>query len=168
MKYSLLSAALVAESVMAFPFVARMPGVDSSLLAGSKDHLRARQQVGTGAGSAALCPYNPPSNHVAAAPISSQYPYNNAVNGLPGSGKGGYQVPAPGDTAHAFVAPGPNDIRGPCPGLNAAANHNFLAHDGIVTFNELVDAQQNLYNVGYDLAITLAILGLTTTGTSER
>jgi hypothetical protein len=33
-------------------------------------------------------------------------------------------VPAPGDTAHQYVAPGPNDIRGPCPGLNAAANHN--------------------------------------------
>lgn len=47
--------------------------------------------------------------------------------------------------------------------MNAAANHNFLAHDGIVTFNELVDAQQNLYNVGYDLAVTLAVLGLTTT-----
>jgi len=61
------------------------------------------------------------------------------------------------------VAPGPNDIRGPCPGLNVAANHNFLAHDGITTFNELVDAQQNLYNVGYDLATLLALLGLTLT-----
>ncbi len=68
-----------------------------------------------------------------------------------------------GDTAHQFVAPGPNDIRGPCPGLNAAANHNFLAHDGITTFNELVDAQQNVYNVGYDLATLLAALGLTLT-----
>lgn len=55
------------------------------------------------------------------------------------------------------------DIRGPCPGLNTAANHQFLAHDGIVTFNELVDAQQNLYNVGYDLAVLLALLGLTLT-----
>ena len=26
--------------------------------------------------------------------------------------------------ANKFVAPGPNDIRGPCPGLNALANHN--------------------------------------------
>ena len=37
----------------------------------------------------------------------------------------------------------------------------FLAHDGITTFNELVDAQQNIYNVGYDLAVLLATLGLT-------
>lgn len=50
-----------------------------------------------------------------------------------------------------------------CPGLNTAANHNFLAHDGITTFSELVDAQQNVYNVGYDLANLLALLGLTLT-----
>jgi hypothetical protein len=100
---------------------------------------------------------------VPAAPVTAKYPYNNAKNGLPGNGKGGYMVPADGDTEHQFVAPGANDIRGPCPGLNTAANHNFLAHDGIVTFNELVDAQQNLYNVGYDLALLLAVLGLTTT-----
>jgi unspecific peroxygenase len=36
----------------------------------------------------------------------------------------------------------------------------FLSHDGITTFSELVDAQQNLYNVGYDLAVTLATLGV--------
>lgn len=47
--------------------------------------------------------------------------------------------------------------------MNTAANHNFLAHDGIVTFNELVDAQQNVYNVGYELAVLLAALGLTLT-----
>ena len=32
-----------------------------------------------------------------------------------------------------------------------------------MTFNELVDAQQNVYNVGYDLAVLLAALGLTLT-----
>jgi hypothetical protein len=36
-------------------------------------------------------------------------------------------------TAHQYVAPGPNDKRGPCPGLNAAANHGFLPHNGITT-----------------------------------
>lgn len=36
-------------------------------------------------------------------------------------------------SAHQFVAPGPNDKRGPCPGLNAAANHGFLPHSGITT-----------------------------------
>jgi hypothetical protein len=36
-------------------------------------------------------------------------------------------------SAHQYVAPGPNDKRGPCPGLNAAANHGFLPHNGITT-----------------------------------
>lgn len=36
-------------------------------------------------------------------------------------------------TAHQFVAPTASDKRGPCPGLNAAANHGFLPHNGILT-----------------------------------
>ena len=27
------------------------------------------------------------------------------------------------DAAHPFIEPGPNDMRGPCPGLNTLANH---------------------------------------------
>jgi hypothetical protein len=46
--------------------------------------------------------------------------------------------------------------------LNALANHNFLAHDGITTFDELVNAQQNVYNVGYALAVALAVAGIAT------
>lgn len=154
MKY--LITILAATAVHSFPFVANVPGVDTKLF-------RPRQQPGGSgqAGGAATCPFNP--NHVDAPGITDEYPYNSAANGLPGLGKGGFQVPADGDTAHQFQAPGPNDIRGPCPGLNAAANHNFLARDGITTFNELVDAQQNIYNVGYDLAVLLALLGLTLT-----
>nr|POE76235.1 aromatic peroxygenase [Quercus suber] len=159
MKSAVLSSLLV-SGAYAFPWVLNDPNVDSSSLPKYRS-LQNRQQPGVGPGGAATCPFNP--NHVPAAPVTDQYPYNGAVDGKPGKGKGGYQVPAPGDTAHAFIAPGPNDIRGPCPGLNTAANHGFLARDGIVTFNELVDAQQNLYNVGFDLATLLALLGLTLT-----
>ena len=63
---------------------------------------------------------------------------------------------------HTLTEP-PFNSPSSCPGLNVAANHNFLAHDGITTYNELVDAQQNVYNVGYDLANLLALLGLTLT-----
>lgn len=28
-------------------------------------------------------------------------------------------------SGHEYVAPGPNDLRGPCPGLNAFANHSM-------------------------------------------
>jgi hypothetical protein len=102
MRYSLLTIALIAEAVTAYPFVADLPGVDSGLF-------RKRQQPGGPKGGAATCPFNP--NHVPAAPVTLKFPYNGAVNGLPGKGIGRYQVPAPGDTAHQFVAPGPNDIR---------------------------------------------------------
>jgi hypothetical protein len=37
---------------------------------------------------------------------------------------------APG-SANEYVAPLRTDERGPCPGLNAAANHGFLPHNGI-------------------------------------
>ena len=154
MQLSLLVVAFAATTTHAFPFVSDMPGVDSSLFQNARRSVNAKRQ--------ASCPLN--ANHAGAAPYSSQYPYLGARNGLPGTGVGGIKVPADGDTAHAFEAPGPNDIRGPCPGLNAAANHHFLSHDGITTFNELVDAQQNLYNVGYGLAVTLATLGVALDG----
>ncbi|KAI6900340.1 hypothetical protein KC334_g8667, partial [Hortaea werneckii] len=144
----ILTLALV-QGAFAFPWVANVQGVDSSIL--KRSALLERDTPD--------CPFNP--NHQPAAPVTSKYPYNNAKDGKPGNGKGGYLVPAPGDTAHEFRKPNPKtDIRGPCPGLNAAANHGFLARDGITTYNELVDAQQNLYNVGYDLANLLAIAGV--------
>ena len=69
------------------------------------------------------CPYNP--NHVPAVPISAKFPYLGAVNGLPATNPvGNIEVPTDGDSAHIFTAPGKNDIRGPCPGLNTAANHH--------------------------------------------
>lgn len=152
---SLVALSLAADGALAFPWVANVPGVDSSLLK--------RQQTNPGApGSAQTCPFNP--DHPGAAPYSPDYPYTGAKNGMPGTQKGGVMVPDPNDAAHQFVEPDMSkDIRGPCPGLNTAANHNFLSHDGITTFSELTDAQQNLYNVGYDLAVLLAVLGLTTT-----
>lgn len=31
---------------------------------------------------------------------------------------------------HQYIAPAESDIRGPCPGLNAAANHGYLPRNG--------------------------------------
>jgi len=105
MARSLLSLLVLLDTALAFPFVANQAGVDASLFKNVK-----RQQTSNGPGSAAQCPYN--ADHVPAVGISAAYPYNGATGGLPGKAGGGFQVPAPGDTAHAFVAPGPNDIRG--------------------------------------------------------
>lgn len=43
---------------------------------------------------------------------------------------------------HAFVAPGPTDQRGPCPGLNAMANHNYMPHNGIATIDQFVSGTE--------------------------
>lgn len=39
---------------------------------------------------------------------------------------------------HAFRAPDTGDQRGPCPGLNALANHGYISHDGVTSFAEVV------------------------------
>ena len=41
---------------------------------------------------------------------------------------------------NAFKAPGPSDQRGPCPGLNALANHNYLPHNGVATIQQFIDS----------------------------
>ncbi|KAL9587742.1 MAG: hypothetical protein Q9212_000034 [Teloschistes hypoglaucus] len=147
-------AALAAQMANAFPLLSEMPRPNPSRFSQIKTASNVKRQ--------SACPFN--ANHQGAAPYNSKYPYTGAKNGLPGTGIGGIKVPADGDTAHAFEPPGPNDIRGPCPGLNAAANHHFLSHDGITTFAELLDMQQNLYNLDYTLAVVLATLGVALDG----
>ena len=112
----LLVLALVVPKAMSFPFMSGLQDVRSPSDVASQYSKRQ-----------ATCPFN--ANHVPAAPITSQFPYAGAINGLPSTRPGNFQVPANGDTAHAFVAPGPNDIRGPCPGLNTAANHNVQSRN---------------------------------------
>ena len=41
---------------------------------------------------------------------------------------------------HAFRPPGRGDQRGPCPGLNALANHNYLPHDGVATIEQFIES----------------------------
>lgn len=45
---------------------------------------------------------------------------------------------------YAFVPPSnvntvAGDQRGPCPGLNAMANHNYLPHNGVATIDEFIE-----------------------------
>ena len=46
---------------------------------------------------------------------------------------------------HVWVAPGPNDLRGPCPGLNALANHGYFPHSGIVPVAVGESATEQVY-----------------------
>lgn len=61
--------------------------------------------------------------------------------------------------AHKFVAPGPGDARGQCPGLNALANHNYLPHNGKATIQQFIDATNTGFGMAKDLGGFLAIYG---------
>lgn len=41
---------------------------------------------------------------------------------------------------HRYIAPGPNDIRGPCPGLNILANHGYISRTGVASVLDLTTA----------------------------
>lgn len=58
-----------------------------------------------------------------------------------------------------FVAPGPSDERGPCPGLNALANHGYLPHNGRATIAQFVSATNAGFGMSADLATFLAVYG---------
>ena len=46
---------------------------------------------------------------------------------------------------HAWVAPGPGDLRGPCPGLNTLANHGYFPHNGVVPLAVGASATEEVY-----------------------
>lgn len=49
--------------------------------------------------------------------------------------------------AHAWAAPGPSDIRGPCPGLNALANHGYFPRSGVVPLTVGATATNQVYGM---------------------
>ncbi|KAI1459856.1 Cloroperoxidase [Annulohypoxylon moriforme] len=69
---------------------------------------------------------------------------------------------APSSTA-AWVAPGPNDVRAPCPMLNTLANHGFLPHDGKgITVNKTIYALGTALNIDQPLSVELFNFAATT------
>jgi len=77
------------------------------------------------------------------------------INGiLPGFDADAQRIDVSGD--HAFLPPGHGDLRGPCPGLNALANHNYLPHDGVATIAQYIEATNEVFGMGLDLATFLS------------
>ncbi|KAL9530545.1 Peroxidase [Sphaerulina musiva] len=71
--------------------------------------------------------------------------------------------PAPADDPRFtnWVAPGPNDVRSPCPGLNALANHGFIHHDGRnMSLPHLLKGLAAGLNMGADFTVLIGGLGL--------
>ncbi|KAG8786643.1 hypothetical protein FRC12_016428 [Ceratobasidium sp. 428] len=58
--------------------------------------------------------------------------------------------------AYAFQPPKAGDKRGPCPGLNALANHGYLNRNGLTTLTEAIAAVTKVFGMGLDLATFLS------------
>ncbi|EME38644.1 chloroperoxidase-like protein [Dothistroma septosporum NZE10] len=60
---------------------------------------------------------------------------------------------------HAWQAPGANDIRGPCPGLNSMANHGYIPRNGYTSDAQIIAAMQAVFNISPDFGGFLTVLG---------
>ncbi|KAH7030654.1 uncharacterized protein B0I36DRAFT_243142 [Microdochium trichocladiopsis] len=62
---------------------------------------------------------------------------------------------------HAWVEPNfeAGDQRGPCPGLNALANHGYLPHNGVADMATIIRATNEVYGMSLDLGGFLAVYG---------
>ena len=49
---------------------------------------------------------------------------------------------------HAWIAPKSSDLRGPCPGLNAMANHGYIPRNGYVSIPQVVKGMGDVYGMG--------------------
>lgn len=66
------------------------------------------------------------------------------------------------DAAHPFIAPGPTDARGGCPGLNLLANYGYLPRNGITDMTTLLYALEEGLGLAPDLASILVAFALKT------
>lgn len=67
-------------------------------------------------------------------------------------------------SGHEFKSPGPNDLRGQCPGLNAAANHGFLPRNGVANIQQTMDGLAAAYSMSSDLSLALAVIAIAICG----
>jgi len=67
-------------------------------------------------------------------------------------------------SSYPYVAPGPNDQRGPCPGLNAFANHGYLPHNGEASLTQLINVCTQVGGFDLELATVLSVYELLFTG----
>ncbi|KAF2498991.1 Cloroperoxidase [Lophium mytilinum] len=69
---------------------------------------------------------------------------------------------------HAFQPPNfdAGDQRGPCPGLNALANHGYLPRDGIASMSKMMHrySSRTVYGMGIDLGTLIGVMGTVYSG----
>jgi len=71
------------------------------------------------------------------------------------------QIP---DAAHPFIAPGPDDQRGPCPAMNTLANHGYIPRNGIASFEEITLALMEAFNLELVFGAVMAANNMLTRG----
>ncbi|CAE6518622.1 unnamed protein product [Rhizoctonia solani] len=59
---------------------------------------------------------------------------------------------------HAFKPPTRDDKRGPCPGLNALANHGYLPHDGVTNLLEAATVCNKVFGMGIEISTVLSVI----------
>ncbi|PPJ58085.1 hypothetical protein CBER1_05299 [Cercospora berteroae] len=67
-------------------------------------------------------------------------------------------------SGHEFQSPATGDIRGQCPGLNAASNHDFLPRSGIVSIADTITGLADAFGMSPDLSLFLAVLSVAIAG----
>ncbi|PVH93262.1 Cloroperoxidase [Periconia macrospinosa] len=65
---------------------------------------------------------------------------------------------------HAYVSPGPDDIRGPCPGLNTLANHGYISRTGVDSILAVTTAANEVFGMSLGLATFLSVYSGVMTG----
>ncbi|KAL9931430.1 hypothetical protein V8E36_009716 [Tilletia maclaganii] len=65
---------------------------------------------------------------------------------------------------HEWRAPGPGDIRGPCPGLNVLANHGYFNRDGTVFLSQAIQVVNDVYGISPELGAALSAYAVVFTG----
>ncbi|KAJ7575160.1 Chloroperoxidase [Mycena floridula] len=71
------------------------------------------------------------------------------------------QIP---DADHPFIAPGPDDQRGPCPAMNTLANHGYISRNGVATFEEIVIGMMEAFNLEVNFASNMVANNMLTRG----
>ena len=62
--------------------------------------------------------------------------------------------------AHRWIAPGPGDLRGPCPGLNALANHGYFPRNGVVPLTVGATATNEVYGEYFENHLVFTVSDL--------
>lgn len=65
---------------------------------------------------------------------------------------------------HAYQSPAITDIRGPCPGLNAAANHGYIPRNGLMGFESTIEGMFLTYSLSREFNAFLVAYAILQTG----